>query len=218
MSPVFLTFLNFAQKARENSKRSKTWLLLKIIDFFGHLSFFLFTGSSVCSNTPSLVGENLESFSLGETEKKPDKNAFAINTTPLVQISAPPLKRSLFSNVPPTITFVHHNEVSEVSLPAELRKLLRWKLSNITPAVVKKVVTNSGFRLMRKTCSEWGGTWGKHMKAELFKELHECQKINHLPGKIVKIILRMSLIFLNFPALFASKEIKTNAAADSALI
>ena len=67
-------------------------------------------------------------------------------------------------------------------LPAELRKLLRWKLSNITPAVVKKVVTNSGFRLMRKTCSEWGGTWGKHMKAELFKELHECQKINHLPG------------------------------------
>merc|ERR1719189_416383 len=80
------------------------------------------------------------------------------------------------------MNFVHHNEVSVSSLPAELRKLLRWKLSNITPAVVKKVVTNSRFRLMRKTCSEWGGTWGKHMKAELFKELHECQKINHLPG------------------------------------
>ena len=27
------------------------------------------TGSSVGSNTPSLVGENLESFCLGETEK-----------------------------------------------------------------------------------------------------------------------------------------------------
>ena len=133
----------------------------------------------------------MESFSLGESEKTPtgsggntksqDKNAWAINTA-LVQISAPPLRRSLFSNVPPTINFVHHNEVSVSSLPAELRKLLRWKLSNITPAVVKKVVTNSGFRLMRKTCSEWGGTWGKHMKAEMFKELHECQKINHLPG------------------------------------
>ena len=73
--------------------------------------------------------------------------------------------------------------------------------------MVKKVVTNSGFRLMRKTCTEWGGTWGKvcisiviplssinlykcilfclffqHMKAELFKELHEAQKINHFPG------------------------------------
>merc|ERR1719400_2902063 len=146
------------------------------------------TGSSVCSNTPSLVGENLESFSLGESEKVPgsggatdkkDTNAWAINTA-LVQVQAPPLRRSLFSNVPPTMNFVHHNEVSVSSLPAELRKLLRWKLSNITPAVVKKVVTNSGFRLMRKTCSEWGGTWGKHMKAELFKELHECQKINHL--------------------------------------
>lgn len=142
------------------------------------------TGSSVCSNTPSLVGENLESFSLGESEKKDGgkSNPFALNTSPLVQISAPPLRRSLFSNVPPTINFVHHNEVSVVSLPAELRKLLRWKLSAITPAVVKKVVTNSGFRLMRKTCTEWGGTWGKHMKAELFKELHEVQKINHLPG------------------------------------
>merc|ERR1719225_2154891 len=152
------------------------------------------TGSSVCSNTPSLVGENLESFSLGESEKAPPGsgpgtantknekvNAWAINTA-LVQISTPPLKRSLFSNVPPTINFVHHNEVSVVSLPAELRKLLRWKLSNITPAVVKRVVTNSGFRLMRKTCTEWGGTWGKHMKADLFKELHEGQKINHLPG------------------------------------
>ena len=42
---------------------------------------------------------------------------------------------------------------------------------------------------MRKTCSEWGGTWGKHMKAELFKELHECQKINHLPGKLILLII-----------------------------
>ena len=157
-----------------------------------HSQFLNISGSSVCSNTPSLVGENLESFTLGESEKTSGtnatpggapKNPWAVNTTPLVQISAPPLRRSLFSHVPPTINFVHHNEVSVVSLPAELRKLLRWKLSNITPAVVKKVVTNSGFRLMRKTCSEWGGTWGKHMKAEMFKELHECQKINHLPGK-----------------------------------
>lgn len=88
------------------------------------------TGSSVCSNTPSLVGENLESFSLGETEKNTNngnKNAWVINT-PMVKTSAPPLKRSLFSNVPPTINFVHHNEVSESSLPAEIRKLLRYLL------------------------------------------------------------------------------------------
>ena len=89
-------------------------------------------GSSVCSNTPSLVGENLESFSLGESEKTGGNNSSnqksnpgAINT-PMVKTSAPPLRRSLFSNVPPTINFVHHNEVTEVSLPAELRKLLRY--------------------------------------------------------------------------------------------
>ena len=89
------------------------------------------TGSSVCSNTPSLVGENLESFSLGEQSEgnaaanSGKKNPWALNT-PMVKTSAPPLRRSLFSNVPPTINFVHHNEVTEVSLPAELRKLLRY--------------------------------------------------------------------------------------------
>ena len=89
-------------------------------------------GSSVCSNTPSLVGENLESFSLGESEKTGGNNSSnqksnqGIPNTPMVKTSAPPLRRSLFSNVPPTINFVHHNEVTEVSLPAELRKLLRY--------------------------------------------------------------------------------------------
>ena len=88
-------------------------------------------GSSVCSNTPSLVGENLESFSLGESEKTGGNNSSnqksnPMVNTPMVKTSAPPLRRSLFSNVPPTINFVHHNEVTEVSLPAELRKLLRY--------------------------------------------------------------------------------------------
>ena len=92
----------------------------------GSSSTTVSTGSSVCSNTPSLVGENLESFTLSETEKSANssKPAWTLST-PLVQISAPPLKRSLFSNVPPTINFVHHNEVSVEPMPAELRKLLR---------------------------------------------------------------------------------------------
>ena len=54
----------------------------------------------------------------------------------------------------------------------------------VVAAVVKRVVTNSGFRLMRKNSSEWCGTWGKHMKSHLFKDIHEAQKINHLPGFI----------------------------------
>ena len=110
------------------------------------------------------------------------KNPNWVQTSPLVRSSIKPLRRSLFSHVPPTITFVHHNEVSETPLPAEVRKHLRWKLSNITPAVVKRIVTNSGYRLMRRTCTEWGGIWGKHMKSPQFKDVHEGQKLNHLPG------------------------------------
>ena len=138
------------------------------------------TGSSVGSNTPSLVGENLESFCLNASEETP--KTFRISTGPLVKCPLRPLRRSLFSHVPPTLNFVHHNEVSETPLPADVRKHLRWKLSNITPAVVKRIVTNSGFRLMRKSCSEWGGSWGKHMKSPQFKDLNESQKLNHLPG------------------------------------
>ncbi len=142
---------------------------------------------SVGSNTPSLVGENLESFCLGESgegkAKKEQQQQTLVVGGPVVRNTEPPLRRSLFSHVPPSINFVHHNEVPETPLPAELRKNLRWKLSNITPAVVKKVVTNSGFRLMRKNCAEWGGTWGKHMKSSAFKEsVGEAQKINHFPG------------------------------------
>ena len=65
---------------------------------------------------------------------------------------------------------MHHNEERETPLPAELRKNLRWKLSNITPAVVKKVVTNSGFRLMRKNCTEWEGTVSGSNMVEYYRE------------------------------------------------
>ena len=108
------------------------------------------------------------SLPVGE-DGKPSKTCKLLSGGPVVKNTEPPLKRSLFSNVPPSINFVHHNEVPETPLPTELRKNLKWKLSNITPAVVKKVVTNSGYRLMRKTCTEWGGTWGKHMKSFMFK-------------------------------------------------
>ena len=40
------------------------------------------------------------------------KNKNWVQTSPLVRSSIKPLRRSLFSHVPPTITFVHHNEVN----------------------------------------------------------------------------------------------------------
>ncbi|XP_041478656.1 tubulin polyglutamylase TTLL4-like isoform X1 [Lytechinus variegatus] len=92
----------------------------------------------------------------------------------------PPLSASLFSKVPPTINFVGDNQ-TVVSLPWELRKLLKWRMSPITPHVVKNCIARSGFRATKKA-NEWLGYWGKHMKASGFKSIREYQKVNHVPG------------------------------------
>ena len=51
---------------------------------------------------------------------------------------SPALRQSLFSNIPPTINFMLHNEMSAHQLHNDLRKHLKWKLSSITPAIVKR--------------------------------------------------------------------------------
>merc|ERR1719397_2119951 len=137
---------------------------------------------SVGSNTPSVVGESLENFSLegvqqqGETVKK----AWVSQAPNLTD--SPALRQSLFSNIPPTINFMLHNEMSAHQLHNDLRKQLKWKLSNITPAIVKRCASNSGFRLMRRNCQDWSCTWGRHIKSPQFKEIKESQKLNHFPG------------------------------------
>lgn len=132
---------------------------------------------SVGSNTPSLVGENLETISIGDGERRKTWVSVLPSTT-----DSPPLRLSLFPNVPPTINFMLHNEVSSNQLPDELRKQLKWRLSTITPAIVKRCASNTGFRLMRRTCNDWSATWGKHMKSPQFREVKSGQKINHFPG------------------------------------
>ncbi|XP_033639693.1 tubulin polyglutamylase TTLL4-like isoform X1 [Asterias rubens] len=92
----------------------------------------------------------------------------------------PALSTSLFSNVPPTINFVGVDEKA-VQFPWEIRKLLKWRMSPITPNVIKNCIARSGFRATRKA-NEWMGYWGKHMKAAAFKVVKDYQKVNHLPG------------------------------------
>ncbi|KAJ8024983.1 Tubulin polyglutamylase TTLL4 [Holothuria leucospilota] len=92
----------------------------------------------------------------------------------------PALSPSLFSNVPPTINFVGDGE-KVVPLPWDLRKLLKWRMSTVTPHVVKNCIARSGFRATKKA-NEWIGYWGKHMKGSGFRAIKEYQKINHFPG------------------------------------
>ncbi|XP_025833528.1 probable beta-tubulin polyglutamylase isoform X2 [Agrilus planipennis] len=90
-----------------------------------------------------------------------------------------PLRESLFPHIPPYIRFNMHNG-EPFKLPAG-RKYMKWKLTNITPVLVRNTLTNTGFRLIRKS-TEWVGTWGKHMKSPMFKTLKDSQKLNHFPG------------------------------------
>lgn len=66
-----------------------------------------------------------------------------------------PLTPSLFAHVPPYITFATHEEKG-APMPSAVTKILKWKLTTITPIVIRKVLLNSGFRLLkRKLFNAW---------------------------------------------------------------
>ncbi|KAK2180874.1 hypothetical protein NP493_421g01044 [Ridgeia piscesae] len=90
------------------------------------------------------------------------------------------LMPSLFPYVPPTINFVLDGQKVE-SLPWEIRRMLKWRLSPITPNVVKQCIARSHFKITRRSY-DWIGYFGKHMKAQGFKAIREYQKVNHFPG------------------------------------
>ncbi|PAA74688.1 hypothetical protein BOX15_Mlig034014g2 [Macrostomum lignano] len=101
---------------------------------------------------------------------------------------------SLFPGVPPVLNFAGEGEYLE-SLPSELRRLLKWRLSSITPLVVKRVIGRSGFKISQKTepgddlesveSDDWLGYFGKHMKPNGFRTIREYQKVNHFPGSFI---------------------------------
>lgn len=62
--------------------------------------------------------------------------------------STAPLSPSLFPFVPPYITFASHGEKGP-PMPSSIQKILKWKLTTITPIVVRRVLLNTGFRLLR---------------------------------------------------------------------
>ncbi|RVE53358.1 hypothetical protein evm_001928 [Chilo suppressalis] len=102
------------------------------------------------------------------------------------------LRPSLFPRVPPYLKFLGHEDTVPLKIPLPIQKHLKWKLTTITPIVVKKTLTNSGFRLVKSECDtaecpqeetvEWIGIWGKHMKSLMFRAIKDGQKMNHFPG------------------------------------
>ncbi|XP_028971556.2 tubulin polyglutamylase TTLL4 isoform X1 [Esox lucius] len=92
----------------------------------------------------------------------------------------PALIPSLFPLRPPTLYFSTADQRVE-PLPPDQRKLLKWKMSSVTPNVVKHTIARSHFKATKKS-HDWLGCWGHHMKSPGFKAIREYQKLNHFPG------------------------------------
>ncbi|XP_069388592.1 tubulin monoglutamylase TTLL4 isoform X2 [Paralichthys olivaceus] len=97
-----------------------------------------------------------------------------------VREERPALVPSLFPLIPSTLYFSTASEKVEL-LPAEQRRLLKWKMSAVTPNVVKHTIGRSHFKVTKKS-HDWLGCWGHHMKSPGFKAIGEHQKLNHFPG------------------------------------
>lgn len=95
-------------------------------------------------------------------------------------VERPALVPSLFPHMPPTLYFSTANEKVEL-LPPEQIQQLKWKITTVTPNVVKNTIFRSHF-IGTKKCHEWLGCWGHHMKSPGFKAIREYQKLNHFPG------------------------------------
>uniref|UniRef100_A0A672I209 Tubulin tyrosine ligase-like family, member 4 n=1 Tax=Salarias fasciatus TaxID=181472 RepID=A0A672I209_SALFA len=101
----------------------------------------------------------------------------------------PALVPSLFPLTAPTLYFSTANEKVEL-LPAEQRRLLKWKLTTVTPNVVKHTIARSHFKVTKS--DDWLGCWGHHMKSSGFKALAEHQKPASARGIGIQVIHKWS--------------------------
>ncbi|XP_057191788.1 tubulin polyglutamylase TTLL4 isoform X1 [Triplophysa rosa] len=95
-------------------------------------------------------------------------------------VEKPALVPSLFPHMPPTLYFSTASEKVEL-LPPEQMNQLKWKITAVTPNVVKNAISRSHFKATKKS-HDWLGCWGHHMKSPGFKAIREYQKLNHFPG------------------------------------
>ncbi|XP_056467792.1 tubulin monoglutamylase TTLL4-like [Gadus chalcogrammus] len=61
---------------------------------------------------------------------------------------------SLFPFCPPTLYFSRANERVEM-LPQEKRRLLKWKMSSVTPNVVRHIIARSHFKTTKSTATHF---------------------------------------------------------------
>ncbi|XP_076042393.1 tubulin polyglutamylase ttll-4-like isoform X2 [Oratosquilla oratoria] len=151
------------------------------------------------SSLRSIASEVLNNVCINEHGVASNEDGSLLYSDAPADAPVPAFSCSLFSHVSPAINFCQYNERT-APLPAEISRLLKWKITNITPLIVKKTVISSGFKGTKKTV-QWCGTWGKHMKSVCFKGLKEFQKLNHFPATFQ--IGRKDKLWKNFARLQA---------------
>ena len=60
-----------------------------------------------------------------------------------------------------------------------LLQKLRWKIVPVTPRCIRRMLERVGFKPSNKSYP-WLGTWGKHLKASLFKHIEPYQKVRRV--------------------------------------
>ncbi|GFX34221.1 tubulin polyglutamylase TTLL4 [Trichonephila clavipes] len=94
-----------------------------------------------------------------------------------IQNAKPPFIQSFFKNVPSVICFSTKDEIVS-AMPDNVLQVLKWKLSTITPAIIRQTILKTGFSLIDANTTEpWIGTWGKHLKNSSFKRIKKFQKV-----------------------------------------
>ncbi|BFF96252.1 tubulin polyglutamylase TTLL4 [Drosophila madeirensis] len=134
--------------------------------------------------TPFFLDEDeTETHQSRHTRLLPEKTASKESIGSQASVYSKPdaiLSPSLFPNVPPYLNFTSHADKGP-PMPAALHRVLKWKLSPVMPKIVKRVVLNSGFRIIKNT-TDWMAVWEKHMKSPGFRTIRSHQKYNHIPG------------------------------------
>ncbi|KAJ8959100.1 hypothetical protein NQ318_022357 [Aromia moschata] len=108
-----------------------------------------------------------------------------------------PIRPSLFPNIPPYIHFNSHDSAVEFKIPNG-RRFFKWKLSTITPVVVRKTLTNSGFagqkvlscpsclscldRVSSSESNQWLGTWGEAHEIADVQDTEGDSEVEPFPG------------------------------------
>uniref|UniRef100_A0A915EUA9 Thioredoxin domain-containing protein n=1 Tax=Ditylenchus dipsaci TaxID=166011 RepID=A0A915EUA9_9BILA len=92
----------------------------------------------------------------------------------------PFLRRSIFSNVPPTISF--YTKGNKVKKPvSKFTSRLTWCHNSLLPLVIRQSLAASHFKVVDES-KTWFGYWGRHLKSAQYKKIKPYQKVNHFPG------------------------------------